>query len=59
MNIRLEQPADYREVGNLAREAFGNAKGYYVAEEKPLEFEEYEAASPKKEKMLLPGQLGV
>jgi len=32
-------------------------KGYFVCEEKPLEFEEYEASFPYKEKLKLPGQL--
>lgn len=44
MNIRLEQPQDYREVENLTREAGA--------------FEAYEATFPYKEKLRLPGQLG-
>ena len=33
-------------------------KGYFVADEDPEAFEEYEATFPKKEKLRLPGQLG-
>ena len=33
-------------------------KGYFVADEDPEAFEEYEANFPKKEKLRLPGQLG-
>ncbi len=33
-------------------------KGYFVADEHPEAFEEYEATFPKKEKLRLPGQLG-
>ena len=33
-------------------------KGYFVAEENPKAFEQYEAMFPYKEKLVLPGQLG-
>ncbi len=33
-------------------------KGYFVADENPQEFEAYEAGFPRKEKLVLPGQLG-
>ncbi len=33
-------------------------KGYFVADENPQEFEAYEATFPRKEKLVLPGQLG-
>ncbi|MBR6079155.1 MAG: N-acetyltransferase [Treponema sp.] len=33
-------------------------KGYFVAEENPAAFEEYESKFPFKEKLVLPGQLG-
>ena len=34
-------------------------EGYFVAEENPEEFEAYDSKFPKKEKLVLPGQLGV
>lgn len=34
-------------------------KGYFVADENPQEFEAYDAGFPQKEKLVLPGQLGV
>jgi len=37
--------------------AYATPKGYFVCEEKPLQFEEYEASFPYKEKLKLPGQL--
>ena len=36
---------------------YATPKGYYVAEENPEEFEAYEAEFPKKEKLVLEGQL--
>jgi len=36
---------------------YATPKGYFVCEEKPLQFEEYEAGFPHKEKLKLPGQL--
>ncbi|MCR5290767.1 MAG: N-acetyltransferase [Treponema sp.] len=33
-------------------------KGYFVADENPKAFEQYDAAFPYKEKLVLPGQLG-
>ena len=32
-------------------------KGYFIAEENPTEFEAYDAKFPKKEKLILPGQI--
>ncbi len=52
MNIRLEQPKDYREG------TYCPPKGYFVADENPEAFEAYEATFPQKEKLRLPGQLG-
>lgn len=36
---------------------YSTPQGYFVCEEKPSEFEEYEATFPPKEKLKLPGQL--
>jgi len=36
---------------------YATPKGYFVCEAKPLQFEEYEASFPHKEKLKLPGQL--
>ena len=70
MNIRLEQPKDYREVEDLTREAFWNVyrpgcTEHYVLNQYrtnpdfiPDAFEAYEATFPQKEKLRLPGQLG-
>ena len=65
MNIRLETPADYREVENLTREAFWNVyrpgcTEHYVLNQyrKSPDFEAYEATFPPKQKLRLPGQLG-
>ena len=33
-------------------------KGYFIADENPQSFEQYEAGFPHKEKLVLPGQLG-
>lgn len=43
-------------LGGITGE-YATPKGYFVCEEKPLEFEKYEASFPYKEKMKLPGQL--
>ena len=32
-------------------------KGYFVADEHPADFETYDSSFPKKEKLILPGQL--
>lgn len=37
---------------------YATPKGYFVCDEFPEEFEEYEKTFPKKEKLKLPGQLG-
>ena len=37
---------------------YATPKGYFVAEENPEDFEKYDAQFPKKEKLVLPGQLG-
>lgn len=40
-----------------AKGEYAAPEGYYVCEEKPEEFEKFEATFPKKEKLVLPGQL--
>lgn len=70
MNIRREEPKDYRESENVTREAFWNVykpgylggvtatyhtpEGYFVSEE---EVEEFDKTFPPKKKEKLPGQI--
>ena len=75
MNIRLEQPEDYREMPKddevpffLAQElipgywgdregTYCPPKGYFVADENPEDFDEYEKTFPKKAMSYNEGQL--
>jgi hypothetical protein len=64
MNIRLEQPSDYREVRELIpgylhglEGTYCPPRGYFVANENPEDFAAYEATFPAKERLVLPGQL--
>ena len=70
MNIRREEPKDYRESEYVTREAFWNIykpgylggvtgtyhtpEGYFVSEE---EVEEFDKTFPPKKKEKLPGQI--
>lgn len=70
MNIRREEPKDYRESENVTREAFWNVykpgylsgvtgiyhtpEGYFVSEE---EVEVFDKTFPPKKKEKLPGQI--
>lgn len=59
--IRREEEKDYRETKNLVREAFWNVytdpELYFVADQKPEEFEQFDRTFPEKQKLKLPGQL--
>lgn len=59
--IRREEEKDYRETENLVREAFWNVytdpELYFVADQKPEEFEQFDRTFPEKKKLKLPGQL--
>lgn len=59
--IRREEEKDYRETENLVREAFWNVytdpELYFVADQKPEEFEQFDRTFPEKQKLKLPGQL--
>lgn len=59
--IRREAEKDYRETENLVREAFWNVytdpELYFVADQNPEEFEQFDRTFPEKQKLKLPGQL--
>lgn len=59
--IRREEEKDYRETENLVRKAFWNVytdpELYFVAAQKPEEFEQFDRTFPEKQKLKLPGQL--
>lgn len=59
--IRREEEKDYRETENLVREAFWNVytdpELYFVADQKPEEFEQFDRTFPEKQKLKLPAQL--
>lgn len=59
--ISREEEKDYRETENLVREAFWNVytdpELYFVADQKPEEFEQFDRTFPEKQKLKLPGQL--
>lgn len=59
--IRREEEKDYRETENLVREAFWNVytdpELYFVADQNPEEFEQFDRTFPEKQKLKLPGQL--
>lgn len=50
--IRREEEKDYRETENLVREAFWNVytdpELYFVADQKPEEFEQFDRTFPEK-----------
>ena len=59
--ISREEEKDYRETENLVREAFWNVytdpELYFVADQKPEEFEQFDRTFPEKQKLKLPAQL--
>ena len=48
----------YLKKMNIIEATYTPPQGYFVAEENPDEFNQYEAEFPYKEKLILPGQLG-
>ena len=48
----------YLKKMNIIEATYTPPHGYFVAEENPDEFNQYEAEFPYKEKLILPGQLG-
>ena len=59
--ISREEEKDYRETENLVREAFWNVytdpELYFVADQNPEAFEQFDRTFPEKQKLKLPGQL--